>query len=403
MRLYRTEERAWRNALVSARKTVYGRAMTAGSTLDIRALARLLSAVENEPAAHLPRMQQIEAAAGPHYCLGVTGPPGAGKSTLTDHIIRAVRARGERIAVIAVDPSSPFTGGAVLGDRIRMQAHAGDPGVFIRSVGSRGARGGLSRATRAMVQIFAAHGFGWILIETVGVGQSEFDIMEVADTTMVVLVPEAGDTVQTLKAGLLEVADIFVVNKADRDGATRMANGLTAMLQLQSPPTADDIAHHGGSGEQSASRGLSGSLPRQSVSPEPEFTSGSGAQGRGEGSFPVNSSPPPPATRDDKCASSEQWVPPVLLTTATRGEGIDAVMNAVDAHRVAAHDAARDARRARLRRLWCDELLTAALGEQARARIAAEPALAAIAAAAERGTKGLYAAVAELVAQLARR
>jgi LAO/AO transport system kinase len=149
----------------------------------------------------------------------VTGPPGAGKSTVVDRVTGVLRAEGQTVGIVAVDPSSPFTGGAVLGDRIRMQAHALDPGVFIRSMATRGSLGGLARATGEVVKLLSAFGHDWVLIETVGVGQTELDIMKIADTTVVVLVPESGDAIQTMKAGLMEAADIFVVNKADRPGA----------------------------------------------------------------------------------------------------------------------------------------------------------------------------------------
>jgi len=163
----------------------------------------------------------------------VTGPPGAGKSTLVDRLIGHLRAGGKRVGVVAVDPSSPFSGGAVLGDRIRMQAHFLDPGVFIRSLSTRGSHGGLPRAARDVIRLLDAFGVDAVLVETVGVGQTELDVMRLADTIVVVLVPEAGDAVQVMKAGLLEIADVFVVNKADRDGAVRMQSELTQMLHLR--------------------------------------------------------------------------------------------------------------------------------------------------------------------------
>jgi LAO/AO transport system kinase len=200
---------------------------------DRRALARLMTLVENDHPETTAILGAIHERCGHAYTIGFTGPPGAGKSTLVDRFTAALRARGHSIGIIAIDPSSPFSGGAVLGDRIRMQSHYLDDKVFIRSMSTRGSHGGLARATRNLAQLLDAFGKQFILIETVGVGQTELDVMRVADTTVVVLVPEAGDTVQTMKAGLLEVADIFVVNKADREGATRIKTELEMMLQLR--------------------------------------------------------------------------------------------------------------------------------------------------------------------------
>jgi GTPase len=202
---------------------------------DRLALARLMTLVENR-APELPGvMSRLYAHTGRAHVIGVTGPPGAGKSTLVDALISRLRAASRRVGVVAVDPSSPFSGGAVLGDRIRMQAHFLDPGVFIRSLATRGSHGGLPRAARDVVRLLDAFGMDAILVETVGVGQTELDVMRLADSIVVVLVPEAGDTVQVMKAGLLEIADVFVVNKADRDGALRMVSELEQMLHLRPP------------------------------------------------------------------------------------------------------------------------------------------------------------------------
>lgn len=203
------------------------------SSGDRRALARIITLVENR-APQVPHlMRAVYPKCGRARILGITGPPGAGKSTLTDKIIGRLRAQGRRVGVVAVDPSSPFSGGAILGDRVRMQGHFLDEGVFIRSLSTRGRHGGLARATREVVRLLDAFGFDDVLVETVGVGQTELDVMRLAQTTVVILVPEAGDTIQVMKAGLLEIADVFIVNKADRDGARRLKNELEVMLQLR--------------------------------------------------------------------------------------------------------------------------------------------------------------------------
>ncbi len=202
---------------------------------DRVALARLMTLVENRGAELPAVMSRLHAHTGRAHVIGMTGPPGAGKSTLTDRVTVRLRAGGLRVGIVAVDPTSPFSGGAVLGDRIRMQAHFLDPGVFIRSLASRGSHGGVARATRDVIRLLDAYGMDRILVETVGVGQTELDVMRLADTTIVVLVPEAGDAVQVMKAGLLEIADVFLVNKADRDGAERMQSELVQMLHLRPP------------------------------------------------------------------------------------------------------------------------------------------------------------------------
>jgi LAO/AO transport system kinase len=182
------------------------------------------------------------------HVIGITGPPGSGKSTLVDKLVGSVRAEGLTVAIIAVDPSSPFSGGALLGDRVRMMAHHGDPGVFIRSMAARRTVGGLAAATRDVARLLAAAGFDLILVETVGVGQSELDIVRMADSNVVVTVPGLGDSIQTLKAGLLEIADLFVVNMADRQGADRTVRelrsmlGLTAQVQGWTPPVLQTVA-----------------------------------------------------------------------------------------------------------------------------------------------------------------
>ncbi len=232
---------------------------------SVQALARLISLVEDGDPRGYQALARLHPRTGRAHLVGVTGPPGAGKSTLVDALIRLLRARGQTVAVAAVDPTSPFTGGAVLGDRIRMQDHATDPGVFIRSMATRGGLGGLAPATADVVKVFDAAGYQVVIVETVGTGQAEVDVVGAADTVVIVLVPGLGDAVQTLKAGILEIGDVFVVNKADHPDADRTAAEIKMMLGMAGP-------------------------------------------------------------RDG-------WHPPVLLTVATAGQGVDGLLQAVDEHR----------------------------------------------------------------------
>ena len=218
---------------------------------DTRALARAISLVEN----NAPQAQDILAACFPHtgsaLRIGITGSPGAGKSTLVDQLARAWRKQEQSIGIVAVDPTSPFTGGAILGDRIRLQDHSSDPGLYVRSMATRGALGGLAQATADAAQLIEASGKDLVLIETVGVGQDEIDIVRLSDITLVVLVPGMGDDVQSLKAGIMEIADIFVINKADREGADRVEKEIRAMQSLGhsvdnwTPPVIKTIATTG--------------------------------------------------------------------------------------------------------------------------------------------------------------
>jgi LAO/AO transport system kinase len=229
------------------------------------ALARAISWIEDEDARGFEFLDAVYARVGDSYRIGVSGPPGAGKSTLVDGLTERYLDSGRAVGVIAVDPTSPFTGGALLGDRVRMQRLGARDGVFIRSMATRGGLGGLSRTAPSVAAAMDAFGFDFVILETVGVGQSELDIAEAADTTVIVLVPESGDSIQAMKAGLMEIGEVFIVNKADRQGADRTVEELKSMLALK---------------------------------------------GEGEG-----------------------WSPPVILTTATTGEGIPEVVDALETHR----------------------------------------------------------------------
>lgn len=199
---------------------------------DQRTLSRLITLLEQGELQAAGVLETIDPHTGGAYIIGITGPPGAGKSTIVDRLTELLRAQGLTTAIIGVDPTSPYSGGALLGDRVRMQRHYLDPGVFIRSVATRGQAGGLPRIVKGIVRLLDAAGTNIVLVETVGVGQAELGIVDVADTVLLALMPESGDAIQTLKAGVMEIADIFLVNKADREGAGQMAAAITGTLQL---------------------------------------------------------------------------------------------------------------------------------------------------------------------------
>jgi len=218
---------------------------------NLRAIARAITAVENRTADSHPLLKALFPATGRSRVVGLTGSPGAGKSTLVDGLAREYRSREKTIGIIAVDPSSPFTGGAILGDRIRMQSHHADPGIYIRSMATRGSLGGLASTTADVASVLDAAGRDLVMIETVGVGQDEIDIVRLADVTLVILVPGMGDDVQSIKAGIMEIADIFIINKADREGADRVEKEIRAMQSLASrhddwiPPIVKTVASSG--------------------------------------------------------------------------------------------------------------------------------------------------------------
>jgi LAO/AO transport system kinase len=221
------------------RETIAGHASRVRSG-DRRALSRAISWIEDQTEEGRALLDLLYAAAPQAHRVGITGPPGSGKSSLVNELTGLLRSRGSRVGVLAVDPSSPFTGGAILGDRIRMLEHHGDPGVFIRSMASRGSLGGLASTTYEASEALEAAGYEWILIETVGVGQSEMEIVEAADTTVLVLVPESGDAVQVMKAGLMEAGDVFVINKSDREGGDRLEKEISLLFDLTRDRTREE-------------------------------------------------------------------------------------------------------------------------------------------------------------------
>lgn len=258
---------------------------------DVRAAARACRMVDDRSPSHRELMKAIYPHTGRAFSIGVTGTPGAGKSTLCDRLIQRFRARGEKVAVVAVDPTSPFSGGAILGDRIRMQRHFEDKDVFIRSVATRGALGGLSRSTTDIVRVLDAWGAQVILVETVGVGQDELEVTRMAHSTLVVMAPGLGDDVQAIKAGILECADVFAVNKADREGADVTVRDLEVMLALGS-----------------------------------DIFSSAAKKHRGHSAATVN-------PKREGGATGGRWIPPIVKTVASRGDGVDELVENLLLHR----------------------------------------------------------------------
>jgi GTPase len=281
---------------------------------DPRAVARAMRLVDDRASGYLDVLKDLFPHTGKGFVLGVTGNPGAGKSTLVDRLIEVFRKEGKSVGVIAVDPTSPFSGGAILGDRIRMQRHATDPGVFIRSVATRGHLGGLSRSARDMIRVLDAYGAEVVLVETVGVGQDELEITRTAHTTLVVVAPGMGDEVQAIKAGIFECADVFAVNKADREGADGAVRDLELMIAL-------------GKDTMLALSKSKGHKTHTAADAHVQVTSGAGGGGQGEA-----------------------WTPPIVKCVATRGEGIDALAAAIAKHHewVEGTESGRERRRIRL-------------------------------------------------------
>jgi LAO/AO transport system kinase len=303
------------------------------------ALARLLTSIENGSPEGMATLDEIFPHTGQAHLIGVTGAPGTGKSSLVNQLARYYRrppadASPRRVAVVAVDPSSPFTGGAILGDRVRMRDLAGDPGVFIRSMAARGSLGGLARATASLVQVFDAAGFEIILIETVGAGQAEVDIARLAHTTLVVEAPGLGDDIQAIKAGILEIADVLVINKADRPGVENTERALRGMLQLAHPARRRGFHH--------------GSLLFESDEPGVDR--------------------PPQATPE----GTDLWVPPIQRTVATEGAGVPELAAAIARHQVYLKTSGDWQRRERARlQAELDQLLQTSLVDRWRGTVPA--------------------------------
>ncbi len=285
---------------------------------------------------------------------GLTGPPGAGKSTLLASLATSYRMAGDDVGIVAVDPTSPFSGGALLGDRIRMNDIALDPGIFIRSMATRGSMGGLAATTKEVIDLMDSFGFSRVLVETVGVGQTEFEISAATDTVVVVLVPESGDGIQAMKAGLMEIADVFVVNKADRPGADRLVKELQLALRLRTGVALRNVpAHHGVDLSRVQSRG-----PEEPAKPSRPRDAGPGA------------SPLPSGVQ------GTEWTPPVLKTVAQSGEGVDAVLDALDRHRRFLEESGELERRRRARTaVRVRDVVERELGRVAKMRLEEDPIL----------------------------
>jgi LAO/AO transport system kinase len=277
---------------------------------DHRALARTITRIENRAPGYRDLVSALHAHTGHAEVIGVTGSPGAGKSTLVDKLARTCRDRGRTVGVIAVDPSSPYTGGAVLGDRIRMASTVGDMDVFVRSMSARGQLGGLATATADAVTALDAFGKDVVLVETVGAGQNEVDVVRTADTVVVLVQPGSGDDVQMLKAGILEIGDVFVVNKADVDGADRTVAELEEMIHVGAEPDVNAPAGHHGASALGPTAGAAGDGADDAAADA--GATGGDADGRDDG---------------------DAWTPPVVETVATTGEGVAELLDAVADHR----------------------------------------------------------------------
>ncbi|WP_380681373.1 methylmalonyl Co-A mutase-associated GTPase MeaB [Salinigranum sp. GCM10025319] len=306
-----------------------------------RALARTITKIENRSPGYREIVSALHAHTGDAEVIGITGSPGAGKSTLVDKLAKAYRDQGETVGVIAVDPSSPYTGGAVLGDRIRMASNVGDMDVFFRSMSARGRLGGLSTATADAVKALDAFGKDRVIVETVGAGQNEIDIVRTADSVVVLVQPGSGDDVQMLKAGILEIGDVFVVNKADMDGASRTVAELEEMIHMRRNPTKNlDTGHHGPVDGMGSNVGAEGNGHGQSQ-----------GHGHGDPSAPTDGDP---AT--DGVENGEPWTPEVVETVATAGEGIDDLIGTLAAHREYLETTGRLREKARTR--YAEEIRT---------------------------------------------